>query len=141
MLNLLPFASLMDATTNLGLIGKPLVSDAWSPKPTAVKVAEKVLADLGASDDTPAKREPLAMRVDIGTGWVDMENGVPKDFTPNAWTSIANCINTTPEELTRMFVRHLSSRTIDSDHKVTGLCFQIKEMLLDGYGLSAHRRQ
>ena len=70
-----------------------------------------------------------------------MENGVPISFTPNAWTSIADCINTTPEELTRMFVRHLSSRTIDSDHKVAGLCFQIKEMLLDGYGLSAHRRK
>lgn len=109
-------------------------------KPAAVKVAEKVLADLGASDE-PAKREPLALRVDIGTGWVDMENGVPKRFTPNAWTSVADCINATPEELTEMFVRHLSSRTIDHDHKVAGLCFQIKEMLLNGYGLSAHRRK
>lgn len=110
-------------------------------KPDAVKVAEKVLDDLGASDDEPAKREPLAMRVDIGTGWVDMENGVPKKFTPNAWTSIADCINATPEELTAMFVRHLSSRTIDHDHEVAGLCFRIKEMLLNDYGLSAHRRK
>ena len=111
----------------------------WKNKPSAVKVAEKVIAHLGASDFD--KREPVVQEVDIGTGWVKMENGVPISFTPNAWTSIADCINTTPEELTRMFVRHLSSRTIDSDHKVAGLCFQIKEMLLDGYGLSAHRRK
>lgn len=119
-------------------------------KPAAVKVAEQVIADIaGLPDSVPtvidgmkvAAQQRAKQRVDIGTGWVDMENGVPKKFTPNAWTSIADCINATPEELTAMVVRHFSSRTIDHDHEVAGICFRLKEMLLNDYGLTAHRRK
>lgn len=118
-------------------------------KPAAVKVTEKVIADIAGlpadgptvSDDKPAKREPVVEMVDIGTGWVEMVDGVPKKFTPNALTSIADSFNATPEVTVEMLVRFLKTRPIDWNQDTQRTCFFIKGLLKDGYGLSAHRRK
>jgi len=109
--------------------------------PPAVAVAEKVLADYGESDDKPAKREPVVQRVDIGTGWVKMVDGMPEEFTPNALTSIADAFNATPEATVKMLVRHLKTRPIDWNQDTQRVCYFIKEVLIESYGRSAHRRQ
>lgn len=109
--------------------------------PDAVKVAEKVLANLGASDDEPAKREPVQRRVMIDGGWVEMVDGTPKTFTPNALRSIADGVNMTDDYLVRMLVGALKSRAIDFNQQTQALAYRIKEFMLDNYGLSGHRRQ
>lgn len=109
--------------------------------PDAVKVAEKVLADLGASDDTPAKREPVRRRIMIDGGWVDMVDDTPSAFTPNALRSIADGVNMTDDYLVRMFVATLKNRQVDFNQQTQRLAYLIKEFMLDNYGLSGHRRQ
>lgn len=109
--------------------------------PDAVKVAEKVLVDLGASDDTPAKREPVQRRIAIDGGWVDMVDGTPKTFTPNALRSIADGVNMSDDYLVRMLVGTLKSRTIDFNQQTQALAYLIKEFMLENFGLSGHRRQ
>lgn len=117
-------------------------------KPAAVKVAEQVIADIAGLpadgptvSDEPAKREPDVAIVDIGTGWVEMVDGVPKKFMPNALTSIADAFNATPEVTVEMLVRFLKTRPIDWNQDTQRTCFFIKELLADAYGLSAHRRK
>ena len=113
--------------------------------PAPVKVAEKVLADLGASTDgviaVENKRAPVQRRVAIEGGWVDMVDGTPKTFTPNALRSIADGVNMTDEALVRLLVGALKNRAIDFNQQTQGLAYRIKEFMLDNYGLSGHRRK
>ena len=119
-------------------------ADEEDETPAPVKVAEKVLADLGASDDEPAKpakREPVRRRVMIDGGWVEMVDGAPKTFTPNALRSIADGVNMTDDYLVRMLVGTLKSRQVNFNQQTQELAYRIKAFMLDNFGLSGHRRQ
>ena len=121
-------------------------ADEEDETPAPVKVAEKVLADLGASEPkahigTKDSRDPVRRRVMIDGGWVDMVDDAPKNFTPNALRSIADGVNMTDEALVRLLVGALKNRAVNFNQQTQTLAYFIKEFMLDNYGLSGHRRQ
>lgn len=114
-------------------------------KPDAVKVAEKVLADLGADDDDDGLRtlltnEPIPTnesgyhrkRIAVDRGWVDMVDGRPKTFTLHTLATIAETMNWTVERTERVIIAHLRQVSVDGINKT--LLHYLIQTLQQSYG-------
>lgn len=101
-------------------------------KPDAVKVAEKVIADLGGDYHTTPPTKPRTKRVAVDKGWVEMVDGIPKSFTPNALSSIAETMNWTLERTERVIISHLRQWSVEQLNSTMMHC--LIQMLQQSYG-------